>query len=167
MEVEDQKLEDDPGERKKLGLDVDEAEDEEEEDEDKRRLKVGSLHPREGVIPLRVGAALVQSTQSVALCVGGKNGLWGSRNFSSSCQPGQRSVGYRTKAGWGATLEMGPRVVDVHALPGRPTRPERSDGITPFMSTTNGSIRLLNGTIAEPWRPLTSGLGGGRTETAA
>eukprot|EP00955_Chlamydomonas_euryale_P077854 363045-Chlamydomonas_euryale.AAC.8 len=55
----------------------------------------------QGVIPLRVGAALVQSTQNHALCVGGKNLLQGSRNFRSSCQPGQRSVCQRAKAGGG------------------------------------------------------------------
>lgn len=39
IEIEEQKLEDDPGERKKLGLDDDDDEDEEEEDTDKKKLK--------------------------------------------------------------------------------------------------------------------------------
>eukprot|EP00955_Chlamydomonas_euryale_P097172 365057-Chlamydomonas_euryale.AAC.9 len=71
------------------------------------------------MIPLLVGGVLAQSTQNDALCVGGENGLGGSRNFSSSCQPGQRNFG---QSRGGATLAMGPRVVDVHTLPGWPTR---------------------------------------------
>eukprot|EP00955_Chlamydomonas_euryale_P040710 351787-Chlamydomonas_euryale.AAC.3 len=55
----------------------------------------------EAVIPLRVGAALGQPTQNGALCVGGENGLRGSRNYSSSCQPGRLSVCRRAKAGRG------------------------------------------------------------------
>jgi len=61
-----------------------------------------------GVIPLRVGAALVQSTQTDAVCVGGDNGLGGSRNFSSSCQPGHRSVSQRAKAGGGLLWRWDP-----------------------------------------------------------
>eukprot|EP00955_Chlamydomonas_euryale_P070064 360655-Chlamydomonas_euryale.AAC.2 len=59
-----------------------------------------------GAIPLCAGAALVQSTQNGALCFGGKNGLRGSRNFSSSCQVGQRAKAE------GATFTTGPRVVN-------------------------------------------------------
>eukprot|EP00955_Chlamydomonas_euryale_P059543 357412-Chlamydomonas_euryale.AAC.2 len=33
----------------------------------------------------------------------------------------------------GATLAMGSRIVDVHTLPGWPTRPARSNGITPYV----------------------------------
>eukprot|EP00955_Chlamydomonas_euryale_P086716 364238-Chlamydomonas_euryale.AAC.8 len=84
-----------------------------------------------GVVPLRVGAALAQSTQNDVLCVGGENGLRGRAISVAAASLGNAALANAPKQGGGlATLAMGPRVVDVHTLPGWPTRPERPNAIT-------------------------------------
>eukprot|EP00955_Chlamydomonas_euryale_P056831 356567-Chlamydomonas_euryale.AAC.1 len=51
----------------------------------------------------------------------------------------------------GATLAMGPRVVDVHALPGWPTRPERPNGITPETALVASGPSTANPGLVWQW----------------
>eukprot|EP00955_Chlamydomonas_euryale_P000007 42-Chlamydomonas_euryale.AAC.3 len=60
-----------------------------------------------------------------------KTALGGRAISIAAASLGNAASANAPKRGGAATLAMGPRIVNVHTLPGCPTQPERPDRITP------------------------------------